>query len=79
MISTSQTEDHPTSTEIRAHPILVHFRFEHLPTRLQSTLALYSALAANIVRQPGRPCPERTVALRKLLESRDAALRSSTR
>ncbi len=51
------------------------FSFSHLPPHLQAVSAPFAALAAGIVRDLPRN-PERTVALRKLLEAKDAAVRA---
>lgn len=51
------------------------FRFEHLPEELQGVSKQFHTLAVSIGTYivPG---PERTVALRKLLEAKDAAVRA---
>jgi hypothetical protein len=51
------------------------FSFEHLPTTLQEVSYPFCALARTIVDTLPRN-PERTVALRKLLEAKDAAVRA---
>lgn len=51
------------------------FSFAHLPERLAAVSRPFAALAANTVTTLPRN-PERTVALRKLLESKDAAVRA---
>lgn len=56
-------------------PIMQFFAFEHLPTHLQEISKPFGELAANLVEILPRN-PERTVALRKLLESKDAAVRA---
>lgn len=56
-------------------PILQFFAYKHLPTHLQQTSAPFGALAHNIATTLPRN-PERTVALRKLLEAKDAAVRA---
>lgn len=56
-------------------PILQFFAFEHLPERLRPVSQPFSVLAHQIVDTLPRN-PERTVALRKLLEAKDAAVRS---
>lgn len=56
-------------------PILQFFAYEHLPDMLQLVSKPFHDLAHDIVRALPRN-PERTVALRKLLESKDAAVRS---
>jgi hypothetical protein len=51
------------------------FAYDHLPTDLQSISAPFAELARTI--ETGIPRnPERTVALRKLLEAKDAAVRA---
>jgi hypothetical protein len=57
-------------------PILRYFEFTHLPPRLQAVSMPFSELAhrLNTMLPPG---PETTVALRKLLESKDAAVRAA--
>ena len=56
-------------------PILQFFAYAHLPERLQAASAPFSELAHGIVAGLPRN-PERTVALRKLLEAKDAAVRA---
>jgi hypothetical protein len=51
------------------------FAYEHLPEHLQAVSKPFGELAALIVEHLPRN-PERTVALRKLLESKDAAVRA---
>ena len=57
-------------------PIMKYFRWDHLPPHLQETSKQFGQLAewvhANVPR-----CAERTVALRKLLEGKDAAVRAA--
>jgi hypothetical protein len=55
--------------------ILQFFAFEHLPTHLQDISRPFSEMATSIVETLPRN-PERTVALRKLLEAKDAAVRA---
>lgn len=57
-------------------PILQFFEFGHLPPKLQDVSAPFATLANSIIIQLPRN-PERTVALRKLLESKDAAVRAT--
>lgn len=62
----------PNKTE----PILQYFGYQHLPVELQAVSALFYNLAHQIVER----CPrnaERSVALRKLLEGKDAAVRAA--
>lgn len=56
--------------------ILQFFEFAHLPTHLQTVSQNFHALAQHIVDNLPRN-PERTVALRKLLEAKDAAVRAA--
>lgn len=56
-------------------PIMQFFAFEHLPAHLQLVSQPFSTLAWEIVGNLPRN-PERTVALRKLLEAKDAAVRA---
>ncbi len=55
--------------------IIQFFSFEHLPEHLKEVSAQFANLATNIVESLPRN-PERTVALRKLLEAKDAAVRA---
>lgn len=56
--------------------MLKWFEYSHLPERLQAVSKPFGDLATTIVGtiEPG---PERTVALRKLLEAKDAAVRAA--
>jgi hypothetical protein len=56
-------------------PIMQFFAYEHLPPHLQLVSAPFGQLAETLVSTLPRN-PERTVALRKLLESKDAAVRA---
>lgn len=56
-------------------PIMQFFAYAHLPAHLQEVSAPFGLLAEQIVNTLPRN-PERTVALRKLLESKDAAVRA---
>lgn len=60
---------------IAEEPILRFFAFGHLPPMLQNVSQPFAALAGEIMQRPRSA--ERTVALRKLLESKDAAVRAS--
>lgn len=62
--------------ELGADPLLRYFSYDHLPPALQETARPFYALAAFTVRNIPRN-PERRVALRKLLEAKDAAVRAS--
>jgi len=56
-------------------PILQFFRYDHLPAHLQDVSRPFGDLAITVVDTLPRN-PERTVALRKLLEAKDAAVRA---
>lgn len=62
------------------HPATEHvlkfFAYEHLPSHLQKISRPFYELAHNLVEQ-GLEGPELSVSLRKLLESKDAAVRSA--
>lgn len=55
--------------------MLKWFAYEHLPANLQAVSKPFGELAASLC-QTIPPGPERTVALRKLLEGKDAAVRA---
>lgn len=57
-------------------PMLQFFDYAHLPMELQGVSAPFQCLAAIIVEKLPRN-PERTVALRKLLEAKDCAVRAA--
>ena len=56
-------------------PLLQFFAYEHLPVPLQEVSQPFAVMAHNLVGMLPRNA-ERTVALRKLLESKDAAVRA---
>lgn len=59
-----------------AEPIMQWFRYRHLPDHLQAFSKMFAALASDIMETlPDNP--ERTVALRKLLEAKDAGVRAA--
>jgi hypothetical protein len=62
--------------EIAEDPIFKYFAYEHLPPNLRSVSEKFYQLAYIIVTTLPRSA-ERTVALRKLLESKDAAVRAA--
>jgi hypothetical protein len=76
-----QLRDNPihTSTErvpmAIEEPLLQFFTYEHLRADLQGVSKDFAILAARIVASLPRN-PERTVALRKLLEAKDCAVRA---
>jgi hypothetical protein len=72
---------HPAPAEFSADQIsndaiLRYFQYSHLPPVLQASSKPFCDLARHIVENMPRNA-ERTVALRKLLESKDAAVRSN--
>lgn len=56
--------------------LLQFFAYEHLPSHLQEVSKPFHDLAHNMVENLPRN-PERTTALRKLLEAKDCAVRST--
>jgi len=54
--------------------ILQFFSYEHLPLRLQAMSKPFADLAHVVAEATGNP--ETTVAIRKLLEAKDAAVRA---
>lgn len=74
-------EIHPAPAEfsnaqIAADPILHFFHYRHLPPSLQLTSQMFCETARFVVTKLPRNA-ERTVALRKLLEAKDAAVRAN--
>lgn len=63
------SEDH------EGEPILRFFSYEHLPPHLAVISQHFAALAALVVKTLPRN-PERSTALRKLLEAKDCAVRT---
>jgi hypothetical protein len=57
--------------------IMQYFAYGHLPSNLQAVSKPFCDLAQAVVSQLPRN-PERTVALRKLLEAKDCAVRALT-
>lgn len=64
-----------TEDEIKTDHILRYFHYSHLPDVLQAKSKPFCDLARMIIDTTPRN-PERTVALRKLLEAKDAAVRA---
>jgi hypothetical protein len=64
----------PSAVPLADH-IEQFFAYEHLPMHLQEVSWPFCELAKSMVNSLPRN-PERTVALRKLLESKDAAVRA---
>lgn len=57
-------------------PILRFFAYDHLPPALAEVSQPFCDLAHHLERELS-PGPEKSVALRKLLESKDAAVRAA--
>lgn len=64
-----------TSDEIKQDPVLQFFHYAHLPDVLRERSRPFCELARLIINTTPRN-PERTVALRKLLEAKDANVRA---
>lgn len=64
-----------TADEIAADHVLRYFHYSHLPEKLKARSKPFCDLARTIIDTTPRN-PERTVALRKLLEAKDAAVRA---
>jgi hypothetical protein len=76
-----QNAIHPAPREfseeqLGSNPILRYFHYSHLPPTLRTVSAPFCALASLIVETLPQNA-ERTVALRKLLEAKDAAVRAN--
>lgn len=65
-----------TPEEIQTDSVLRFFHYSHLPTALQAASKPFCNVARNIIDTLPRN-PERSVAPRKLLEAKDAAVRAS--
>lgn len=61
--------------EIAPTPLLQFFEFGHLPPKLQAISQPFHAMAHTLEQQLPRNA-EKTTALRKLLESKDCAVRA---
>jgi len=64
-----------TDAQLNADPILRYFHYQHLPVGLAAVSAPFCKLAKLIISLPQNA--ERSVALRKLLEAKDAAVRAN--
>lgn len=56
--------------------VLAHFTYEHLPPKLQEISRPFAELAHELVKAVDDD-PQLTIALQKLLESKDAAVRAA--
>lgn len=68
--------DEFTEAELTADPILRFFHYKHLPPVLREVSAPFCEQARGMIDRLPRNA-ERTVALRKLLEAKDCAVRAS--
>jgi len=60
----------------QSFPILVFFRYDHLPEHLKSASKPFCDLAYQVAKEaPTHHISEKITALRKLLEAKDAAVR----
>lgn len=66
----------PSATNAHEERMLKWFTYNHLPANLQAVSAPWCELAVLVSHQL-KSGPERTVALRKLLEGKDAAVRAA--
>ena len=73
MAAESETERPPAGAH---EPMLQFFAYAHLPASLQEISRPFGELAHGVVAKLPRN-PERTAALRKLLEAKDAAVRAA--
>lgn len=69
-------ERYSADSDPAIEPIMKYFKWDHLPQKLQGVSQPFAALAEHILRAAPRSA-ERTIALRKLLESKDAAVRAA--
>lgn len=68
---------YPASPPVRpaVHPLLRWFSSDHLAPALQLVVRPFAELAVELAR--AEPSAEQTVAIRKLLEAKDAAVRAA--
>jgi len=67
--------DHLMNEVEKPEPIMQFFKYDHLPEHLQKISKPFGDLAEDITATLPRN-PERSTALRKLLEAKDAAVRA---
>lgn len=75
MTDTNKPIDPLASVDRPTELMLQFFAYEHLPAALQAVSKPFGELALQIAKDLPRN-PERTVALRKLLEAKDCAVRA---
>lgn len=71
----AKPESQFSADELQQDPILRYFSYIHLPPHLRETSMAFADLANHLINTVPRNA-ERTVALRKLLEAKDAAVRA---
>ena len=71
----SDDKPEPVSDDKPVEPMLQFFAYTHLPPHLREVSEWFNGLAHILVDDLPRN-PERSVALRKLLEAKDAAVRA---
>jgi hypothetical protein len=69
------TKDEAQQINDQREHIIQFFAYDHLPPHLQAVSKPFRELATSVLDTLPRN-PERTVALRKLLEAKDAAVRA---
>ena len=70
------TDHRPPNDLVNVYPLLKYFKYDHLPEHLQAHSKPFCDLAIKVARSTERNA-ETTVALRKLLEAKDAAVRAT--
>jgi hypothetical protein len=70
------TDPKVETAQVTLDPIMAFFSHRHLPEPLQTVSERFQELALFVSHTLPR-CAERTVALRKLLEGKDAAVRAA--
>jgi hypothetical protein len=75
-VPTPETPATFSADDLSRDPILQYFEYGHLPPHLQEVSREFFRLARFIVTRIPRSA-ERTVALRKLLEAKDAGVRAN--
>jgi hypothetical protein len=71
-----ETKRNEKELKMNEERMLKLFEYKHLPQNLQEVSQAFCFLAESMA-QRIEPGPERTVALRKLLEAKDAAVRAT--
>ena len=74
---TNEDITHLIDANVERYPVLVFFRFDHLPPALAAVSAPFAELAATVATRETRHPAEAATALRKLLEAKDAAVRAA--